>query len=260
MKYLPTYPRLKCFSCRCRYRIGHISKNCKGKPKCLYCGGDKHDSLSSYPNKNNNPACINCQGEHLATSYECPLIIKHRKILSLAATENIPIIEAERKISQSSTAPRDIVYDYNNFPLLKSGKSAHSDNNNHISDIHIIGSSQYNRFSVLNASGYSNGMPENFPSHNLSSSGPHKNNKQSFSQTVNRTQNNNNVVSRSHKSPQKSEKNNINNSFNVHRKLLYSPNGHLFSTVCNGAGYYTRHNAKPSLEDNNAHHINDRDT
>jgi len=199
-----------CFSCQ---RIGHISKNCKGKPRCLYCDGDKHDSPTSCPKTKDDPRCINCQGEYLATSYECPLIIKHKKVLSLAAAENIPIIEAKHKISQSFTALRDIVYDYNNFPLLKSGRATHNNNNNengknnkHISDTHTSGlSSHYNRFSVLNTSGYSDGMPEDFPSHYLSYSGLHKNNKQT-SQSVDRAQISNSVESRSSKSPQKLKK------------------------------------------------------
>lgn len=32
--------------------------------------------------------CINCSGDHLATSHECPVICKHKMILSLAAQEN----------------------------------------------------------------------------------------------------------------------------------------------------------------------------
>jgi len=50
-------------------------------------------------------------------------------ILSLAASENILLIEAKRKVLQSTTVPKDIVYDYNNFPLLNTSKSAHSSNN-----------------------------------------------------------------------------------------------------------------------------------
>jgi len=115
------------YSC---HRIGHISQNCRGKPRCIFCGRDKHDSSSSCPNKNDNPVCINCQGSHLTTSHDCPLIIKHKMILSLAATENIPIIEAKRKILQNTAIPKDTIFDFNNFPLLKPSKSIHNNNNN----------------------------------------------------------------------------------------------------------------------------------
>jgi len=64
-----------CFSC---HRIGHISKNCRGKPRCLYCGEDAHDSSFACSKKNDNPVCINCQGEHLANFRDCSLIVKHR--------------------------------------------------------------------------------------------------------------------------------------------------------------------------------------
>jgi len=200
-----------CFSCQ---RIGHISKNCKGKPRCLFCGGDKHDSPTSCPKSKDDPKCINCQGEHLATSYDCPLIIQHRKALSLAAAENIPIIEAKRKIAQTFSAPRDIIYDYDNFPLLNSGRATHNKNiyesginNKRSSDIRTPDlSSQYNRFSILNTSPYSDGMPEDFSSRNTWYSGLHNNKKQSPSQSMNRAQINNNDGSRSSKSPQKTEK------------------------------------------------------
>jgi len=68
-----------CFAC---YKIGHISKNCRGKPRCIFCGGDAHDSTFSCSSKNESPSCINCQGGHLATSHDCPMITKHKMILS----------------------------------------------------------------------------------------------------------------------------------------------------------------------------------
>jgi len=38
----PFIPKIKiCFSC---YRVGHISKACKGKPRCIFCGQDPHDN------------------------------------------------------------------------------------------------------------------------------------------------------------------------------------------------------------------------
>jgi len=42
----------------------------------------------------------------LATSHDCPMII------TLADSENIPLIEVKRKILQGTTVPKDIVYDY----------------------------------------------------------------------------------------------------------------------------------------------------
>jgi len=54
-----------CFAC---YRIDHISKNCRGKTRFIFCGGDTHDSAASCSSKNENPSCINCWGGHLATS------------------------------------------------------------------------------------------------------------------------------------------------------------------------------------------------
>jgi len=92
----PFIPKVQiCFSC---YRIGHISKVCKSKPRCLFCGDDVHEDKESCPNKNRDPRCVNCQGEHLATSHSCLVVPRHKLILSLAATENIPIVEAKRRI------------------------------------------------------------------------------------------------------------------------------------------------------------------
>jgi len=45
----PFIPKIKiCFSC---YRIGHISKVCKGKPRCIFCGQDSHDNNDSCTEK-----------------------------------------------------------------------------------------------------------------------------------------------------------------------------------------------------------------
>jgi len=88
-----------------------------------------------------------------------------------------------------------------------------------------------------------------FSSHNHSKSELHKSNKQQQQQQhtlslfniIKRAQIKDNVVTRSHKSPQKSEKNNINNNFSAHRKLLFSP-GRSPNTV-NNVGYLSHYNA-----------------
>jgi len=39
-----------CFSC---YKIGHINKTCKDKPRCIFCGGDAHESGVTCSSKSN---------------------------------------------------------------------------------------------------------------------------------------------------------------------------------------------------------------
>lgn len=39
--------------------------------------------------------CINCSGDHLAISRDCPFIIQNERIHALAATCNISIIKAK---------------------------------------------------------------------------------------------------------------------------------------------------------------------
>jgi len=78
-KVFPFIPKIKiCFSC---YGVGHISKACKGKLRCIFCGKDSHDNSDSCPEKNKLPRCINYQGEHLASSHECPTVAKHKTVI-----------------------------------------------------------------------------------------------------------------------------------------------------------------------------------
>jgi len=232
-----------CFSCQ---RIGHISKNCKGKARCLYCGEDKHDPPSSCPKKDCEEfKCINCQGDHLATSFQCPLIDRHKRILALAASENIPIVEAKRKILQNYSAPKEIIYDYNNFPLLKPSRTSSYDNHEPISNSHSAISPQHNRFSFLNALNQSDNLSDNLSSHILSSNTTRKQHKQFLLRPRNQIQihnfNENENMPRSRKSPQKFVKNNINGNFSAHRELLYSPNGRLPNTVYSGNSCFAQH-------------------
>jgi len=149
--------------------------------------------------------------------------------------------------------------------LLNSNNSTHNVYNKYDTNTYPIGPSQYNRFSILDSQNHSYNPLENLSPHGQSSSIPYKNKKQLSSRSVlsNQTRNNNNssAISRSHKSPRKPEKSNINvnNTFNTHRKLLYSPNGRLPSTASNGAGYCTRQEANSISESNCVSHNNGQD-
>jgi len=110
------YPFVKiCFSC---YRIGYISKACRGKPRCIFCGKDVHDPKDPCSNRNNSSCCINCKGDpHLISSHDCSVVARHKLILSLVAAENIPLIDARRKI-QGTSISTDTRYDFTNFLFL----------------------------------------------------------------------------------------------------------------------------------------------
>ncbi|TGZ47961.1 hypothetical protein DBV15_10259, partial [Temnothorax longispinosus] len=107
---------------------GHISSQCKGHPRCLLCGKDKHINNEECPfieDEENPLKCINCEGKHLATSSSCPLITQQRQINALAAAENLSYAEAKRKIrgGKLTTDPRSPL------PLpppLREGKSHRS--------------------------------------------------------------------------------------------------------------------------------------
>ncbi|XP_077255592.1 uncharacterized protein LOC143893753 [Temnothorax americanus] len=81
-----------------RDTVGRISKACRGNPRCIYCGGSKHDEGIDCPSKDSARKCIICGGAHLATSFNCERVINLRKAYSLAAAENM-LFETKKKIS-----------------------------------------------------------------------------------------------------------------------------------------------------------------
>ncbi|ODM93269.1 Nucleic-acid-binding protein from mobile element jockey [Orchesella cincta] len=55
---------MQCTRC-CRY--GHQGKQCRAQARCSFCGGTHQRQLCTAK----APSCINCQGEHTATSHDC---------------------------------------------------------------------------------------------------------------------------------------------------------------------------------------------
>jgi len=209
----------------------------------------RHDSASPCSNKNDNPSCINCQGGHLAISHNCPMIIRHKMILSLAALENIPLIEAKQKIIQGTTVPKDIVYDYNNFPLLSTSKSNNGSSNSYQSHNQTSNIPQYNRFSILNTFNNSEDMPESSFAYSPSSNAFYRNNKPSFLHMVSRSRDK--TKSHSQKSLQKNDYN-----FISHNNLLYSPDNRSSNMFNNGVSYSNHPLNDPCNEDINSLSLN----
>lgn len=126
----PYVPRTSvCYNC---FRTGHISKACKGVPRCVYCGKDKHADTEPCPDKADAPHCINCGGAHLATASICPHIVFQKEVASLAATENIPVFEARNRLSPAPSMPAggsanvSANQDFAGFPMLPPGGSTFS--------------------------------------------------------------------------------------------------------------------------------------
>jgi len=191
----PFVPKIKiCYSC---YRVGHISKACKGKSRCIFCGNDPHENDISCLEKNKPPKCINCQGEHLASSHDCPIVSRHKMVLSLAASENIPLVDARRKIHLNNASSSDPRYDFVNFPLLSNKHSARNSFKNATGNSHSVPLQVNNHFSVLSSSSNENEVPSCSPScptkpyHSSSHRKPIVNKKSPFSQNPLIAHNNN---------------------------------------------------------------------
>ncbi|KYN29342.1 hypothetical protein ALC57_01223 [Trachymyrmex cornetzi] len=99
-------------------KVKLIRLNCKStKPRCLYCG-QEHGSTVVCANKDLPHTCINCEGEHLATSFDCPVIRRYKEVLNLAAYENIPQVEARKIVNANNGYPAKS--DLRNFPYISS--------------------------------------------------------------------------------------------------------------------------------------------
>ncbi|GBN11779.1 hypothetical protein AVEN_267582-1 [Araneus ventricosus] len=83
----------QCVKC---YSFMHPSRVCEKTSICPSCG-EIHSGICQAPQK-----CINCQGEHSATSRGCPLYIKEQNILELKGRNHLTTAEARRIYNQSA--------------------------------------------------------------------------------------------------------------------------------------------------------------
>ncbi|KYN23243.1 hypothetical protein ALC57_04339, partial [Trachymyrmex cornetzi] len=128
-----------CYNC---FRAGHISKSCRSNARCMRCGESPHTNLQECSMHNVPPRCINCNGSHLPTSNECLLVIKQKKIIALAAQENISLVAARKRISAEFKTPeRDTRFDCTNYPDINRGSEPYSRRTDSIN----------NRYAVLNS-------------------------------------------------------------------------------------------------------------
>ncbi|KYN17765.1 hypothetical protein ALC57_09954 [Trachymyrmex cornetzi] len=97
---MPYFPRvLMCFSC---LRYGHVSSDCKSKPRCARCGSQKHPTVEDCPRDQLPPICCNCGGQHLPSFSGCPTYVRHKQIYAYATIENLSYSDARQKFGTSS--------------------------------------------------------------------------------------------------------------------------------------------------------------
>ncbi|XP_033744306.1 uncharacterized protein LOC117330192 [Pecten maximus] len=97
--YIPN--PLRCRNCQ---KYGHHEDRCGRNTVCEHCGREGHTDNAQCNIVGKR--CINCQGNHAASSRDCPAWKKEREVLRVKYTENISFPEARRIVeSKDSTNP-----------------------------------------------------------------------------------------------------------------------------------------------------------
>ncbi|KYN12411.1 hypothetical protein ALC57_15416 [Trachymyrmex cornetzi] len=114
---MPYFPRVfMCFSC---LRYGHVSFDCKSKPRCARCGSQKHPTAEDCPRHQLPPICCNCGGQHLPSSSGCPTYVRHKQIYAYATIETLSYSDARQKFGTSSSigsSPPPNFFHHSDFP------------------------------------------------------------------------------------------------------------------------------------------------
>jgi len=82
-----------CYSC---FRAGYIKNNCNSNSQDVWFA-ETSRTWTTLPLNNIPSRCINCNDNHFANDPKCPDIIKQKIIINIVA-ENIPLIEAKKKV------------------------------------------------------------------------------------------------------------------------------------------------------------------
>ena len=96
--YIPNPQR--CFQCQ---KFGHTKNSCKGKAVCAGYGEEGHN----LDDCQNDPKCVNCQGDHVAISRDCPKWKIEKDIVTLKYTEKISFADAHKRLQPSFDPSKD---------------------------------------------------------------------------------------------------------------------------------------------------------
>ncbi|KAI5651948.1 hypothetical protein NE865_00285 [Phthorimaea operculella] len=95
-------PTIQCHRC-CRF--GHTKDKCRSKPRCSKCG-EEHDAATC---RVTVFSCVNCTGDHQATSKICPEFLRQVDIKKYMSENNESYLEASKIIPNSKPLFSEVV-------------------------------------------------------------------------------------------------------------------------------------------------------
>lgn len=129
--YIP--PTTQCLSC---LMFGHISKQCRGKPKCKKCGWIWDQTKEDSNNHECLGKCYFCNSDsHDATSKNCPEYTRQTQIKKIMVFENISYYDANKlcKKTYSGSGSSEFRSEPRDFPQLGNKEQKQNNNNFNIS-------------------------------------------------------------------------------------------------------------------------------
>ena len=75
--YRTTPPVTQCYKCQ---GFNHVAKDCKSEQKCVRCAGAHNPQCPDKNKKSIKLKCSNCNGDHVASSRDCPKFKDQTKI------------------------------------------------------------------------------------------------------------------------------------------------------------------------------------
>ena len=102
--YIPN--PLRCFQCQ---KFGHSKKFCKNEIACWKCGKVGHDGGDC---KSETVCCLNCNGDHFASSKSCPIWQQEKDIQRVKTEKFLSYFEARKLVVSSSSTSTSVTTSY----------------------------------------------------------------------------------------------------------------------------------------------------
>ena len=102
--YIPN--PLRCFQCQ---KFGHSKKFCKNEIACWKCGKVGHDGGDC---KSETVCCLNCNGDHFASSKSCPIWQQEKDIQRVKTEKSLSYFEARKLVVSSLSTSTSVTTSY----------------------------------------------------------------------------------------------------------------------------------------------------